>query len=208
MTKTEAAESFPLQWPLGRERTPSYLRKPAPFKTTMGRARDELLHELKLLGAREVVISSNVATYRRGGQDIMYADQSAAKSDPGVAVYYTWKGEQYALACDRWNSVTDNLQALNKTVDAIRGIERWGTGEMMKAAFAGFKALPQQAHTAGRPWWEVLVVSKDASWWQIEESYKSLRKVRHPDAGGSHQSFIELQEAYEQAKVAGRQNGT
>ena len=105
-------ESFPLKWPAGRERTSSYHRKNAAFKTTPGRARDELLAELKRLGASNIVISSNVATYRRGGQDIMYADQSAAKEDPGVAVYYTWKGEQYSLACDKWTTVTDNLQSL------------------------------------------------------------------------------------------------
>lgn len=135
-------ESFPLKWPLGRSTTSPSQRKNATFSTTMGRSRDELLHELKLLEARDVVISSNVATYKRGGQNIMYADQTAAKDNPGVAVYYTWKGESYALACDRWKTVTDNLQALNKTVNAIRGIDRWGTGEMMKAAFAGFKELP------------------------------------------------------------------
>lgn len=191
-------ESYPLKWPLGRERT--MFRKSAPFKTTPGRARDELLHELKLLGARDVVISSNVATYRRGGQDIMYADQSAAKSDPGVAVYYTWKGDQYALACDRWNTVMDNLQALMKTVDAIRGIDRWGTGEMMKAAFAGFKALPEQAESSNRPWWEVLNCGKDSPWWFVEDRYKALRKTTHPDAGGSSEAFIEVQAAFDQAK--------
>lgn len=103
------AEAFPLKWVLGRERTPKYQRKSAPFKTTMGRARDELLHELKILGANDIVVSSNIATYRRAGQEVMYADQSAAKEDPGVAIYYTWKGEQYALACDKWTTVMDNL---------------------------------------------------------------------------------------------------
>lgn len=165
-------ESFPLKWPLGRERTASYSRKKAPFATTPGRARDELLHELRLLGASDVVISSNVATYRRGGQDIMYADQSQAKSDPGVAVYYTWKGEQYALACDRWTTVMDNLQALNKTVDAIRGIDRWGTGEMMKAAFAGFKALAERASTIDI--WTILDMEPTKNKEQITRRYREL----------------------------------
>src|SRR5687767_3722409 len=121
-------ESLPLSWPLGRERAPKYSRKSAASKTTPGRARDEMLHQLKLLGARDVVIYTNVATYRRAGHDIPYADQTGSKEDPGVAVYYMWKGDEYALAYDKWNSVTDNMQALNKTIDAIRGIERWGTG--------------------------------------------------------------------------------
>jgi len=190
-------EAFPLKWPLGRERHSKYSRKPAPFKTTPGRARDELLHELKLLGARDVVISSNVATYRRGGQDIMYADQSASKEDPGVAVYYTWKGEQYALACDRYTTVTDNLQALNKTVNAIRGIERWGTGEMMKAAFSGFKALPEQS-TSEVVWYEVLEVSPKANKAQVKEAYRKKAMECHPDRGGSTEKFNRVQTAYQQ----------
>ena len=193
-------ESFPLQWPLGREKTSKFSRKVAPFKTTPGRARDELLHQLKLLGARDVVISSNVATYRRGGHDIMYADQSAAKEDPGLAIYYTWNKEQYVLACDKWNAVVDNLQALMKTVDAIRGIERWGTGEMMKAAFAGFKALPEQATT--KPWYEVLEVFRDATQEQIKEAYRKKAFTTHPDRGGSVHAFNEVQQAYQKGLSA------
>jgi hypothetical protein len=190
-------ESFPLQWPLGKERTSKYNRKPAPFKTTPGRARDELLHQLKLLGATNVVISSNVATYRRGGQDMMYADQSAAKDDPGVAVYYVWNKEQYALACDKWNAVVDNVQALMKTIDAIRGIERWGTGDMMKAAFAGFKALPEAVKE--KAWWEILEVSKDADAEHIKQAYRKKVMQHHPDRGGDAKTFHLIQTAYEQA---------
>ncbi len=189
-------ESFPLSWPIGRERTPKHSRKPAAFKTSPGRARDEMLHQLKLLGARDVVISTNVATYRRGNMDIPYADQSSAKEDPGVAVYYTWKGDQYVLACDKWNTVTDNMQALNKTVDAIRGIERWGTGEMMRAAFAGFKAL---AEPKKESCWDVLQMQSTTYAPLIHEQYRKLVKVAHPDAGGSVEKFQQLQHAYQEA---------
>jgi hypothetical protein len=46
------------------------------------------------------------------------------------------------FACDRWDSVADNVQAIRKTIEALRGIERWGTGDMVQRAFAGFVALP------------------------------------------------------------------
>ena len=193
-------ESYPLKWPIGRDRTLKFNRKPAAFKTTPARSRDELMHQLKLLGARDVVISSNVATYRRGGQEIMYADQSAAKEDPGVAVYYTWKGDQYVLACDKWNTVMDNLQALMKTVDAIRGIERWGTGEMMKAAFAGFKALPDTTLRESEIWQIMGLPSKPASFDGVVTAYKAAAKKAHPDGGGSNEAFQRLQQAYERAK--------
>ncbi len=191
-------ESYPLKWPIGRPRTISYLRKDARFDTTMGRARDELIKELKHLGATNVVISSNVATYKRGGQDIMYADQSAAKEDPGVAVYYLWKGESYSLACDRWKTVMDNLQALNKTVNAIRGINRWGTGEMMKAAFAGFKELPEP-EKRDRDCWTVLGIQRTKDVSLINFTYRGLAKMRHPDTGGTVEAFKELNKAKEEA---------
>lgn len=196
--KIKMTESFPLSWPIGRERTAKYHRKNAPFKTTMGRARDQLLHELKLLGARNIVISSNVATYKRGGQDIMYADQSSAKEDPGVAVYYTWRDDQYCLSCDKWTTVMDNLQALMKTVDAIRGIERWGTGEMMKAAFSGFKALPESSEIKIPMWYEILEVSPNSNAFQIKEAFRKKAMQYHPDRGGNAEMFNRIQNAYQQ----------
>lgn len=189
-------DSYPLKWPTGWERTSSYSRKSASFKTTMGRARDELLRQLKMMKARDVVISSNVHTYIRGGQEIMYADQSAAKEDPGVSVYFTWRNEQYSLACDKYNLVQDNLQALMKTVDAIRGIERWGTGGMFKAAFAGFKAIPEKAQSI--PWSEILGISRDASKEEIRSAYLKLIKQYHPDqpGGGDVERFNLVNQAY------------
>lgn len=186
-------ESYPLKWPAGKPRTEKYYRKAAPFKTTPGRARDELLHQLKLLGASDIVISSNVATYSRGGQTIMYADQSQAKEDPGVAVYYTWNKDQYALSCDKWNTVMDNLQALMKTVDAIRGIERWGTGDMVKAAFQGFKALPETTE-----WYTILEVSPKADESTIKEAYRKKAMQHHPDKGGNSNTFAIITNAYQQ----------
>lgn len=188
-------ENYPLQWPINYARTARYHRKKSNFKTTQARARDELLRQLKLLGVSGIVISSNVNTYIRGGVQYMYADQIAAHEDPGVVVYYTWKGDQYALACDLWTTVTDNLQALNKTVDAIRGIARWGTGEMMKAAFAGFKALP--ASEPEKRWYEILGVKWNANKEEVKEAWRTLAMIHHPDKGGSATMFQRIKDAYD-----------
>ena len=192
-----SSDSFPLKWPDHRKRTESWYRKRAPFKTTMARARDSVLHELKLLGASQVVISTNIETYRRGGMDIPYADQSRVDQDPGIAVYYFWKGEQYCLSCDKYKTVMDNMQAVNKTIEAIRGIERWGTGEMMKAAFSGFKELPPPPKTSVSSW-DVLNVRQGATIDEIREAYRSKVKVHHPDAGGDPVAFMDVQRAYEE----------
>jgi hypothetical protein len=91
-----------------------------------------------------------------------------------------------------------------KTIDALRGVERWGTGEMVDAAFAGFTAIPASA-SAGipvrpkRPWYEVLGVSPDAPREVIEAAGKALQRKTHPDVGGSEADFQDVQEAISEA---------
>jgi hypothetical protein len=194
-----AIDSFPLNWPVGRERKKEWERTRSAFKTTPARARDGVISELKRLGARNTVISSNVETYSRGERTYMYADQSKAQSDPGVAVYYTWKDEQYCLSCDKYKTVMENLQAIAKTIEAIRGIERWGTGEMMKAAFSGFKALPEPPKETVQSAWEILGIRPGSSEHEIKNAYRKKVKIHHPDVpGGSAFMFNKIQTAYEE----------
>lgn len=89
-----------------------------------------------------------------------------------------------------------------KTVDAIRGIERWGTGEMMKAAFAGFKALPEQTNATA--WYGILEVTLKASEDQIKEAYRKKAMETHPDKGGNSEKFNLIQIAYQQGLTAAR----
>jgi hypothetical protein len=190
--------AFPLKWPLGWERSES--RKRSVFKVTMGKARDSIYKELKLMDATDIVVSSNIATYMKGGREVMYANQIRSIEDPGVAVYYTWRGEQYVVACDKWETVTENLQSIGKTINAIRGIERWGTGGMLKAAFQGFKQLPEQSSFTEPKWHDVLGVDPRASMEEIAKAYKKKAIEVHPDFGGDKEKFIILNKAYEQAK--------
>lgn len=46
------------------------------------------------------------------------------------------------FACEKWQDVYGNIYAIGKTIEALRGIERWGTGDMVEQAFTGFVALP------------------------------------------------------------------
>lgn len=191
---TNDTDSYPLKWPVNRQRTDAVARRHAAFRITIGKARDGLMKQLDRLGAKDVILSTNIATYERGGKQVMYADQGATQKDPGVACYYTWNGIQYVLACDKWLTVCDNLHALNKTVEAIRGIERWGSGDMLKAAFAGFKELPDPD---AKNWWEVLGIEGWASLDVIKAAYKEKAKRHHPDVGGDNDYFIRIKEAYE-----------
>lgn len=188
--------AYPLSWPLGKPRTP--YPATASFKTSFADARDGLMLELNRMSAKDVVLSTNNELRRDG---LPYA-QRRQPADPGVAVYFTWNGHQYAFACDCWLKVEDNLQAIRKTVEAIRGISRWGTGEMMQAAFAGFKALPETATASS--WWNVLGVLPTASAEEIKAAYRKQARTAHPDAGGTdalmHQLNAARDEGLAQAK--------
>lgn len=183
---------FPLQWPEGVARRK--WRTWSRFKTTFAEARDGAIKELEMLGATGIIISSNVETRRDG---LPYANQPEPK-DPAVAVYFTLDRQPRVLACDRWDRVRDNLQAIRHTVEAMRGIDRWGCSEILERMFQGFSALPETA----RPleWWQVLNVDKGASKETVESVYRNLVKQNHPDVGGSAERMAEINRAMDKAR--------
>lgn len=186
-------EAYPLQWPAGRPRTQRPTR--SRFDTQMSYARDQLMNELHLLGARNIVLSTNIPVRQDG---LPYAN-ARQPDDPGAAVYFSYKGQQMCFACDRWDLVKDNVQAVRKTIEALRGIERWGTGDMVQAAFTGFQALPapmaMQMH-----WSQILGVKISATVDEIEAAYRKLAKEHHPDTGGDPEKMARINEARNQAR--------
>lgn len=183
--------AYPLRWPAGQ---PRKRRQAANFKVTMGVARDHLVNELKLLGARYVVVSTNVPTRLDG---IPYASWRQPE-DPAVAVYFDYDGEPMVFACDKWRKVEHNMRAIGKTIEALRGIARWGTTEMMKRAVSAFKALPAD----GSDWRAVLGFAHDAqpSWDTVKRTYRDLAATAHPDKGGSEIMMQRLNKAKEAAQ--------
>lgn len=186
-------DAYPLTWPQAWPRTlrPTYSR----FQTSHWEAVNGLLRELNLLGARDVIISTNIPLRRDG---LPYSNYRTPE-DTGVAVYFNLNGEAQCIPCDKWNSVADNLQAIRKTVEALRGLERWGAKEMVNAAFRGFKALPETASTIipNEAWYDVLGVDPNASKDEIRAAFKTKAKLYHPDAGGDDQEFARIRKAYE-----------
>ncbi len=188
-------EAFPLYWPEGRPRTEQHRRERSRFEVTFGHACHMLMRELRLLGARDVVLSTNVPLRNDG---LPYAS-ARPPQDQGVAVYFTYKKNQMCFACDRWDRVQDNVQAIRYTIEALRGVARWGTGDMMEAAFQGFTALP--APNQARTWREVLgLPSGPQDMERIVAAWRRLRSQHHPDKGGDPEKFNEVQRAYVQAE--------
>lgn len=176
---SEPIEAFPLQWPLGRPR--SKMPQRAQFKLTFGSALSDLQREARMLGAAQLVVSTNLPLRRDG---MPMANRSPI-GDPGVAVYFSLKGRAMCFACDRWDKVESNIRAIGKTIEALRGIERWGSGSMVEQAFAGFTALPAPEQA-----WQTLGLSSSRpTREQIDEAHRRLASKHHPDKGGDSQEM-------------------
>lgn len=187
-------DSYPLHYPTNKPRTPSNKRIRSRFKGGLSneKAQRELNNCLLRLNAKNIVISTNMPLRKDGG----FYSSAREPDDPGVAVYFEYKNSQKCFACDKYDFLRDNIRAIAKTIEAIRGIERWGTGDMVDQAFSGFTALPDKTKT----WYEILEVSEKASVEEINAAYRRLAKIYHPDvkSTGDVDKFTELTNAYEQ----------
>lgn len=188
---------YPLHYPAGWQRSRYHEKSNFNLKgtRTFAEARDELLRQLSLLGATNVILSTNIELRQDG---LPYSKQKQV-DDPGVAVYFKLNKQDRVLACDRWNKVMDNIWAIAKHIDSMRGQLRWGVGSLDQA-FMGYQALPEKIE---RHWWQVLGVHSDAKLQDIKVAYRELAKSAHPDLnGGSHDRMTELNRAMQEAESA------
>lgn len=192
--------NYPLTWPVARTRTVARQRARFATRTAEGLkstkrlstavACDRLSRELELLKAKDVVVSTNIKPTLSG-----WPGSASQPKDPGVAVYFKLGDKPHCLACDRWDTVADNIAAIAAEIEANRGRERWGV-VTLEEAFSGFAALP-----AKTPWWKVLgFASAPVTWPELKERFRELAKTHHPDRGGDPARMAELTEAYEEGQ--------
>lgn len=184
-------ESYPLYWPPDYKRSLS--QKRARFTTTLGKSRDFVKEEIRRLGGKNPIISTNIPLKNDGD---LRADWSRYKIDDiGVAVYFTHNGNQVCLCCDQYDRIWDNLWAIGRTIEALRQIDRDGVSDFLNRTFSGFKMLsdPDQ-----KEWWEILQVEKNSSDDHVKIAYRKKVMETHPDKGGSTESFNKVQNAYQQ----------
>lgn len=204
MTGPDIEMAYPLCWVDGRSRTSSADRKPALWRSggrslTVSDGHRRLTKQLRALTSggctwrtANAVLSTNIRFTASGARDQNISRRDP--EDPGVAFYFDLDGKPHALACDRWETVQDNIAAIAAHIEALRSQERWGVADLAQA-FAGHVALP-----APEQWWGVLGVSRSASPAEIDAAWRSAMRSAHPDQGGSDAAAARLNWARDEAK--------
>jgi len=198
------AEAYPLHWPAGVARTKRGRRQRARFSSrrnsrgqerlTLAEARERLLGELDRLRARQCVLSTNLELRLDG----LPRSGQRAPEDPGAAVYFTIHGETRCIPCDVWDRVEDNVAAIAKAIEALRGLDRWVNASNVRAAFTGFAALPE---TLTEDWREVLGVPNGETLDQVKVRYRRMAAEAHPDRpNGSTLQMQRINAAWEAAR--------
>jgi hypothetical protein len=187
-----------VDWPAGFERTPpaERTRYPHNFKVDMQVAFANIATELKRMDVDDWRVESGT-DHRSDKPHLPYASAPNQPDDPAVVARWTIDGDQFAAACDRWNSIRDNAQAVAKYLNAKRALGRYGVATA-ESEFATAR-LPsgEEATPASAPPYEVLGVAPDAETEVIKAAARALKKQHHPDVGGDEAAFKRVVEAEE-----------
>jgi hypothetical protein len=163
-------DAFPLQWPHHVPRTPAGWRGAGSFMVTPGKATSDLVAEVARSGGTNLILSSNVPLRRDG---LPYAN-TREPDDPGVAAYFTRKGQQVCIPCDTYDRHWKNVRAIGLSIKDMRGPEMRGCAAITDAAYTGFLALPApSAAPQGPSWWQVLNVPRNTIEDEINAAYRS-----------------------------------
>ncbi len=117
-------------WPLRKSARTSANFKNAKGRISLSQTLADLDREMNQLGARGIVIQTGHGSWaiRQDGQ--LRAD-ARLPAHPGVILRWKtgWaaKEQAFALESDQYDHWLDNLRAIAKSIEALRGIDRWGT---------------------------------------------------------------------------------
>lgn len=185
----------PLTWPEGWKREEYEISSRFGKwnkRVSIAAAVNFTLDQLRIMKVSEsdVIISTDLRLRNDG---LPYSVQRDP-DDKGVAVWWYKDDIQQVIALDKYDRIADNIYAIGKTLEAMRGIERWGGGEILNRTFTGFVALPDLS----TDWRSILGNAHN-----IDEArllFKKKRIAAHPDKGGSEADYILIVEAFERAK--------
>lgn len=185
-----------IDWPPAFERTsPAERTRNNSFEVTLRQAIDDLETELERVGVDAWRLST-AAEHQERNPHIPYA--SANPADPGAVVRWTMDGDQYAIACDAYSRLRDNVREMGLYVREKRKIEGRTvvTGES-EFANARLPATEEDVVVAREAPHEVLGVDPDADPAEVRRAYRDQVTEAHPDHGGDGSVFARLTDAKE-----------
>lgn len=197
----ETDKRYPLTWPVGWKRRGPHGRTYSRFRVSEFRALTHLEHEVEMLGGTNLIISTNIRLRNDG---LPYASQKRLE-DPGVAVYFKMDGKDVTMAADQYVEIGDNYRAIGKTIECLRGIQRYGASDLLERAFMGFTQI---THTPEPEWWQVLGFEQDETLDLefVRDRVHELAKQHHPDVGGDPEMMKLINAAWAKAQKDIKEN--
>lgn len=190
-----------IDWPAWADRTPPAERhRTSKYSVTQHQATKRLESELlDRVDADDWRLSTAAAHRKDDG--LPYAD--ANPDDPGVVVRWTKDGEQYAVACDEYTDLRDNVRTIGLYIEEKRKMSnrpvRTGRDEFSTARLPSGEDDDAIVATS-RPPHEVLGVAPDASDADVKEAFRERVKEVHPDhtdREGEDEEFHRVKKAKE-----------
>ncbi|MEY7849553.1 J domain-containing protein [Natrarchaeobius sp. A-rgal3] len=184
-----------LEWPHEFERTPADERsRNNNFDVSLSKAFDDLEGELSRLDVDDFRYSFDARKRKRDRRPYARANPD----DPGFVLRWSMDGEQYAVACDQFSRLRDNVRTVGLYVREKRKMEQRPvvTGE---SEFANARLPPadEEPIAAEVPPHEILDVDPNASDSEVRRAFREKVKEAHPDNGGSTDGFQRIQSAKE-----------
>ncbi|MFA9517981.1 DnaJ domain-containing protein [Halopenitus sp. H-Gu1] len=191
-----------IEWPTGFERTSADTReRNRSFEATIADTTSAIATEMDRMGVddwRASTGSGGAYTLETG-----LPKHNANPEDPGFVLRWSDDGEQFAVACDAYSRLRDNLRTVYLWVHEtrMRGQRSVKTGD---AEFAAARLPPADetddvvvADGATEAPHEVLEIQPDASEAVVKAAAREKKAEHHPDAGGDEQAFKRVVSAAE-----------
>jgi hypothetical protein len=186
-----------LDWPRGFDRTePANRERNNRFEASLRASIDDLEAELERLDVDDWRLSTDARHQKRNPK---YPYANASPDDPSAVVRWTMDGEQYAIACDAYSRLRDNVRTLYLYIREKRKMEQRPvvTGE---SEFANAR-LPSgdnsEAVVAQEPPHAILGVKRDAGVEEVKRAFRDRVQTVHPDHDGSEEEFRRVKNAKE-----------
>ncbi|MFC4436991.1 MULTISPECIES: J domain-containing protein [Natrialbaceae] len=194
-----------LEWPPEFDRTPTDERtRNNSFDVSLAKAFDDLEAELSRLDVDDFRYSFDAQQRKRDQRPYARANPN----DPSFVLHWSMGGEQYAVACDRFSQLRDNVRTVGLYVREKRKMEQRPvvTGE---SEFANARLPPADEEPIATevPPHEILDVAPNTSESDVRRAFREKVKDAHPDNGGSTAAFRRVKDAKEAMSVDGSGGG-